>query len=137
MLAVSGPVAESIGNVVGLSDVAVAAWNVVKWPIILVFIAVSVAILYYVAPNVKQPRFRWLSIGAGVAIVVWILASVLFGAELDAELERGRQLQVGLPAERELQLPPKDARGLKKDEAAEKKDLERARRLRHSRGRRA
>ncbi|MFG1934444.1 YihY/virulence factor BrkB family protein [Mycobacterium sp. NPDC048908] len=173
MLAVSGPVAESIGNVVGLSDVAVTAWNVIKWPVILVFIAVSVAILYYVTPNVKQPKFRWLSIGAGVAIVVWIVASLLFGfyvanfgsynktygalagvivfllwlwitnlallfgAELDAELERGRQLQAGLPAERELQLPPKDVRGLKKGEAAEKKDIERARRLRRSRGRRS
>ena len=39
----------------------------------------SVAALYYAAPNVKQPKFRWISVGAGVAILAWILASVLFG----------------------------------------------------------
>jgi membrane protein len=171
MLAVSGPVAQSIGNALGAGQLAVTAWNVVKWPLILIFVTVAVAILYSIAPNVKQPKFRWISVGAAVAIVVWIVASILFGvyvanfgsynetygalagvivfllwlwitnvallfgAELDAELERGRQLQAGLPAEHELQLPPKDARGLEKEEAAEEKDVERARKLRHTRGR--
>jgi membrane protein len=171
MLAVSGPVAESIGNVVGLGEHAVTAWNIIKWPVILVVVTVAVAILYYVTPNVQQPKFRWMSVGATVAIVVWMAASLLFGiyvanfgsynktygtlagvivfllwlwitnlallfgAELDAELERGRQLQAGLPAEHELQLPPKDERGLKKEEAADEKDVERARKLRHTRGR--
>jgi membrane protein len=59
---------------------------------------------------------------------------LLFGAELDAELERGRQLQAGLPAERELQLPPRDTRLLEKNESAEREDIERASALRHSRG---
>ena len=115
--------------------------------------------LYYATPNVQQPKFRWISIGAAVAIVTWMVASVLFGfyvanfgsynktygalagvivfllwlwitnlallfgAELDAELERGRQLQAGLPAERELQLPPRDTRVLEKTEAAGRRIL--------------
>lgn len=173
MLAVSGPVAESIGNVIGMGEGAVTLWNVAKWPVILVFVVAAVAVLYYVTPNVRQPKFRWMSVGAGVAIVAWIAASVLFGvyvanfgsynktygalagvvvfllwlwitnlallfgAELDAELERGRQLQAGLPAERELQLPPKDNRGLKKERAAEEDDVERAKRLRRTRGRKS
>ena len=37
------------------------------------------AILYYATPNVQQPKFRWLSIGSAVAIVMWALASVGFG----------------------------------------------------------
>ena len=37
-----------------------------------------VAILYWATPNVKQPTFRWTSIGALVALVVWVLASVAF-----------------------------------------------------------
>jgi membrane protein len=172
ILAISGPVAETVGNAVGLGGAAVTAWNVIKWPLILVFVTVAVAILYYVTPNVRQPKFRWMSVGAGVAIVVWVVASVLFGvyvanfasynktygalagvivfllwlwitnlallfgAELDAELERGRQLQAGLPAEHELQLPPKDTRGIEKEQAAEEKDVERATKLRRTRGRR-
>ncbi|OBI80099.1 YihY/virulence factor BrkB family protein [Mycobacterium sp. E740] len=171
MLAISGPIAQSVGDVIGLGDATVAVWNVAKWPLILLFVVAAVAILYYVTPNVEQPRFRWISGGAALAIVVWIIASLgfgiyvshfgsynktygalagvivfllwlwitnlalLFGAEVDAELERSRQLQAGLPAEEELQLPPKDTRNLLKEAAADKKDEKLARRLRFSRGR--
>lgn len=171
LLAISGPVARAIGDAIGLGDAAVTAWNVLRWPLILLFVVAAVAILYYVTPNVQQPKFRWISGGAALAIVVWILASVvfglyvanfgsynktygalagvivfllwlwitnlalLFGAEVDAEVERGRQLQAGLPAEHELQLPMKDDHNIRKEQAAEKKDVKRARRLRLSRGR--
>jgi membrane protein len=166
MLVVSGPLASSIGSVAGLSSQAVTVWNVAKWPVIVLFVVVIVAILYYATPNVKQPKFRWLSVGAVVAIVVWVLASVafafyvstfgsynktygslagavvgllwlwitnialLFGAELDSELERGRQLQAGIAAEEELQLPARDTRGIKKARKKEQKDIARGRRIR-------
>ncbi|OBK24013.1 ribonuclease BN [Mycobacterium asiaticum] len=172
MLVISGPVTDAVGAAIGFGAAAQTVWTVVKWPVILVFVALAVAILYYVAPNVQQPKFRWLSIGAAVAILLWALASVgfgfyvsnfssydktygavggvivfllwlyitnvalLFGAELDAELERGRQLQAGIPAERELQLPPKDVRGVQKNEASQEKDIKRGRWLRRTRGRR-
>jgi membrane protein len=170
MLAVSGPVAEAVGDAIGAGSIAVTAWNIAKWPVILVCVVLAVAVLYYATPNVKQPKFRWISIGAAFAILAWLVASVLFGfyvanfgsynktygalagvivfllwlwitnlallfgAELDAELERGRQLQAGLRAERDLQLPPRDTRVVDKNEAAEQKDIERAEELRRSRG---
>lgn len=170
MLAVSGPVARAIGNAIGLGEVALTLWNVLRWPVILLFVVVAVAVLYYATPNVQQPKFRWISVGAALAILVWILASVgfgfyvasfgsynktygalagviifllwlwitnlalLFGAELDSELERGRQLQAGMPAEKDLQLPPRDTRASEKYEAAAEKDVERGRKLRQSRG---
>ncbi len=166
MLIVSGPLAASIGSVLGLSSQAVTVWNIAKWPVIVLFVVLIVAILYYATPNVKQPRFRWLSVGAFVAIVIWIVASVgfafyvatfgsydktygslagavvgllwlwltnvalLFGAELDSELERGRQLQAGIAAERELQLPARDTRGIRKARKKEQKDLARGRAIR-------
>ncbi|WP_193044092.1 YihY/virulence factor BrkB family protein [Mycolicibacterium baixiangningiae] len=171
MLAVSGPVAEAMGNAIGLGEAAVTVWSIGRWPVILLLVVIAVAVLYYVTPNVQQPKFRWISIGAGLAILTWVLASVifgiyvanfssynktygalagvivfllwlwitnlalLFGAELDAELERGRQLQAGLPAERELQLPPRDTRVIEKKEAAIEEDVKRAKALRRSRGR--
>ena len=79
MLAISGPVSRAVGRAIGLGEVGLTVWNVARWPVILVFVVAAVAILYYATPNVKQPRFRWLSIGAAVAIVIWIVASVLFG----------------------------------------------------------
>ncbi|MBW0016772.1 MAG: YihY/virulence factor BrkB family protein [Mycobacterium sp.] len=171
MLAISGPFTRAVGNALGLSDADQTVWTVGKWPVILVLVSLTVAILYYVTPNVRQPKFRWVSVGALVAIAVWALASagfgvyvshfgsynktygalagvivfllwlwitnlaLLFGAELDSELERGRQLQAGIVAERELQLPPKDTRVVEKNQAAEEKDIRRGRRLRRTRGR--
>jgi membrane protein len=166
MLIVSGPLAASIGSVIGLGSQAVTVWNIAKWPVLVVFVVVIVAILYYATPNVRQPRFRWLSIGACVAILIWVLASVgfafyvatfgsydktygslagvivgllwlwitnvalLFGAELDSELERGRELQAGIAAEEELQLPARDTRGIRKARSKERKDIARGRAIR-------
>ena len=77
MLAVSGPVAKAIGDAIGAGHLALIVWNIARWPVILVFVVAAVATLYHATPNVRQPNFRWISIGAGVAILVWIAASVL------------------------------------------------------------
>ena len=70
------------------------------------------------------------AIGAGsIAVTTWNIA------RWHAELERGRQLQAGLPAERELQLPPRDSRLLEKNRAKEQQDVERGVQLRRSLGR--
>ena len=165
-VALSGPVAQAVGDAVGLGPTAVTVWSIAKWPVVLLLVVVLVAILYHVTPNVRQPRMRWLSVGAFVAILVWMLASaafalyvatfsnydatygslagiivfllwlwitnlaLLFGAELDAELERGRELQGGIAAEETVQLPPKDARASEKREAKRLKEVERGRELR-------
>jgi membrane protein len=170
MLIVSGPLATSIGNQIGLGSQALTVWNILKWPVIVVIVMMVVAMLYYATPNVKQPKFRWLSIGAAVAILIWVVASVVFafyvatfgsynktygslagvvvgllwlwitnvalllGAEIDSELERGRQLQAGIAAERDLQLPPRDTRGIRKARKKEQKDIERGRRIREQAG---
>ena len=78
------------------------------------------------------------SIGGVIVFLLWVWISnlaLIFGAEVDAELERGRQLQAGIAAEEELQLPPRDTR--KSEKAAEKReeDIEEGRRLRESAGR--
>ncbi|NYE18484.1 YihY/virulence factor BrkB family protein [Microbacterium immunditiarum] len=170
LVALSGPVAEQVGSALGLSDVAVAVWDVAKW-IIVAFLAVAiVAILYYATPNVKQPKFRWMSLGALVALVTWAAASVgfgfyvlnfssyqatygviggvivfllwvwisnlalLFGAELDAEVERGRQLQAGIEAEEAIQLPPRDTRVSEKRQKKREEEIADGRRLRETEG---
>jgi membrane protein len=166
LLIVSGPVAESIGNVIGLGSTAITVWSIAKWPVLAVIVIVVVALLYYATPNVKQPKFRWMSVGAFVAILIWVLASVgfafyvgnfssynktygslagvivtllflwitnlalLFGGELDAELERGRQLQAGIPAEEEIQLPARDTRNIKKARKKRDKDVALGRQIR-------
>lgn len=142
-LVITGPLAEAVGDVVGLGDTAVTIFSIAKWPVGLVAVMGMFAVLYYVAPNVKQPHFRWVSPGGILAVLLWVVASagfalyvsqfgsynktygslggvivfltwlwisniaLLLGAELNAEVERARELELGLPAEEELQLEPK------------------------------
>jgi len=42
--------------------------------------ALILAILYWVTPNVRRPSLRWLSVGAAVALVVWVLTTTAFAA---------------------------------------------------------
>ncbi|MBA2504810.1 MAG: YihY/virulence factor BrkB family protein [Thermoleophilaceae bacterium] len=77
-LVVTGPLAQSIGGVIGVGDVAVTAWDIAKWPVMLLVVMAMFAALYNVAPNVRQPRFRWLSPGGAVAVLLWIVASAGF-----------------------------------------------------------
>ena len=158
-LIVSGPLATSLGNAIGIGDTALTVFNIAKWPAMLLVVMVMLAVLYYWAPNARQPKFKWITPGSLLAVVVWVIASaafafyvshfnsynktygtlggvvaflvwlwltniaVLLGAELNAEVERGRELAAGVPgAEDDIQLPyrkrPKDAPPRPEDEAA-------------------
>jgi membrane protein len=145
----TGGLAEEVGKVVGVGDTAVMVWDIAKWPVLLLIVSFMFAILYWAAPNVKHPRFRWVSPGGVLAVIVWVIASaafafyvanfgsynktygalggvivflvwlwisniaVLLGAELNAELERGRQIEAGHPADEEPFLEPRDTRKMK------------------------
>ena len=144
-LVLTGPVAKQVGGAIGVGDSAVTIWNIAKWPVMLLVVIFMFAVLYYSSPNVKLPKFKWITPGSVVAVVVWLVASALFafyvanfgsynktygtlggvisflvwlwisniafllGQEMNAEIERSRELQEGTPgAEREIQLPPRD-----------------------------
>jgi membrane protein len=170
LLAVSGPIAQSIGDAIGVGSAVVLIWNIAKWPVALVLVIIVIAILYYATPNVKQPKFRWMSMGSLIALVIFILASLgfafyvanfssynktygaigsvivlllwlwilnmslLFGAEFDAEVERGRELQAGIKAEETIQLPPRDTRQSDKLKEKERKEVRQGRELREEQG---
>jgi membrane protein len=74
----TGGVAKEVGGVIGLSDTAVSVWNIAKWPVLLVVVSFMFALLYWAAPNVKHPKFRWVSPGGVLALIGWIVASLAF-----------------------------------------------------------
>jgi membrane protein len=78
MLVLSGPVVEAIGSALNIDSAVMTVWNVVKWPVMIVILALMIAVLYYSTPNVKLRGFKWVSPGAAVAIVVAIVASAAF-----------------------------------------------------------
>jgi membrane protein len=79
MVVFTGPVAEQAGNVLGLGDTFVSVWGIVKWPVLVLLVSFMISLLYFLAPNVKQPGFPWVTPGGLLAVLLWIVASVLFG----------------------------------------------------------
>jgi membrane protein len=78
LLVVAGPVAQAIGGTIGLGQTAVLIWSIVRWPVLVVLAVAMLALLYYATPNVKLPKFTWISMGAVIALVLMAVASVLF-----------------------------------------------------------
>jgi membrane protein len=74
----TGPLAEQAGNVLGVGQSALDVWDIAKWPVILGVVTTMIAILYWAAPNVKHPGFRWISPGSVLAVLMWIVASAAF-----------------------------------------------------------
>jgi len=145
---VTGGLADQVGKLLGIGHTAVQAWDIAKWPVLVLLVAIMIAILYWASPNVKQPGFRWISPGSLLAVVIWIIASaafalyvanfgsynktygslagviiflvwmwisnvaILLGAEFDAELTRGREIEAGRSSGDPI-LPPRDTRKLK------------------------
>jgi membrane protein len=143
-IVLTGPLARRVGDVVGLGDTAISLWGVVKWPVIALVVSQVIAFLYWIAPNVHHPGYRWISPGGVLAVVLWIVASlafgfyvanfggynktygslaavivflvwlwitnvaILLGAEMNAELERGREIEQGHPPGKEPFLPQRD-----------------------------
>lgn len=133
-----------VGDAVGLEAVVKWLWWTAQWPLLILWLVVTFATIFYLGPNVDHPRWRFVTIGTVLSVVVWLVASgafafyvsqfssynkawgslgiviimltwlwisglaLLFGAEVNAEAERSRELRRGEPAESELQAPPKD-----------------------------
>jgi membrane protein len=133
-----------IGNAAGHESLVSWLWWTGQWPILLVGLLGSFGAILYLAPDVDHPRWTFLTFGAVIAIVLFLVLSgalafyvshfgsynktwgslsavvvtltwlwlssvtLLFGAEVNAEAERSRELRRGEPAEAELQAPRKE-----------------------------
>ncbi|WP_410814089.1 YihY/virulence factor BrkB family protein [Micromonospora sp. 067-2] len=142
-LIVSGPVTDAVGDLVHAGGLARTVWSVAKWPVLALIMMGLLSLLFWIAPNVRQPRFRWLTPGGAVALLVWVLATsgfglyvanfgsysatygslgaaiaflvwlylsnsaLMLGVQINAEVQRGRQLQAGDPDPDEPVLPPR------------------------------
>lgn len=79
LLLVTTPrLAGAIGETIGIGEPWLAAWSIARWPLLLLMVALVTAALYYVTPNVRRDRVRWVSFGALFAIAAWAAATGLF-----------------------------------------------------------
>lgn len=77
-IVLTGPIVSAVAGPLGIGSTAVTIWNIAKWPVLLVVVMLMFGVLYHFSPNVKMPSFKWVTPGAVVAVVVWIIASAAF-----------------------------------------------------------
>jgi membrane protein len=75
-LVLSGPLVGALGGALGLSDTVLTLWRYAKWPAMIVLVLLIFGVLYYTAPNARVSGIRWVTGGALVALVTWIVASI-------------------------------------------------------------
>jgi len=141
MVFVGGRFATDLLGFIGLGDTGARIWSVVRWPGALFAAMLAFAFVYYVTPDVRQRGFQWLTPGAVVGVLLWLVATLgfslyvsnvanvgavygafagaillvawlwmtsvalLFGAELNAEIEREKELAEEVPSPRTLNRP--------------------------------
>ncbi len=78
LLFLGGGLADDIFDAIGLGSAFGTVWGIARWPLALLGVMTIYAVLYFAAPNVDVPRFRWLTPGAIFGVLVTILASGAF-----------------------------------------------------------
>lgn len=165
IVVVTGSVAKQVGHALGVGNGLVLLWQIAKWPVLLVLVGLMFSLLYWACPNVKQPKFRWITPGGALAVLIWLAASALFalyvsfsssynktygslaaiiiflvwlwitniavllGVEFDAETQRQRLVEAGMPEHVEPFVDLRDTATLEdaeKDRVAEAERIRRA-----------
>jgi membrane protein len=77
-LFLGGQIADDLLGKIGLGSTGKAVWSIARWPVAVVAAMVGYALVYAVAPNVKPRKFRWITPGAAIGVVLWIVLSIAF-----------------------------------------------------------
>lgn len=70
-----GKIGDVLAASLGYSVIFEVIWRIAQWPIMLVFVFLTFELIYYFAPNLPRRRWRWLTPGGMVAVVLWLLIS--------------------------------------------------------------
>ena len=75
VLMVFGPkIGRLVADRLWLGEVFTATWNVLSIPLVVAFALIGIQLVYYLAPARRRP-WRWLTPGAGLALVAWLAMS--------------------------------------------------------------
>ncbi|HEV7806588.1 MAG TPA: YihY/virulence factor BrkB family protein [Solirubrobacteraceae bacterium] len=73
-----GGLAGDLFGVIGLGTTAESIWLVARWFVAIAAVLLIYAVAYTFAPNIEPRRLRWITPGAGVGVLIWLLASAGF-----------------------------------------------------------
>ena len=77
-----GHIAERVAGAFGLGDAFTITWNILQWPIVLAFVLVAFALIYYFGPDLKDQDWQWITPGSIIGVALWLLVSFAFRAYL-------------------------------------------------------
>lgn len=75
--------ADTVAGKFGLSAAFALTWKVVQWPIVLGFVLLAFALIYYFAPDSHDQDWKWITPGAIVGVALWLLVSFAFKTYLE------------------------------------------------------
>jgi membrane protein len=73
-----GQIADDLFGKIGLGSTAATIWSYARWPVALVAATAAYGIVYGLAPDIEPRKIRWITPGAVVGVVLWILLSLGF-----------------------------------------------------------
>jgi len=73
-----GKLADALAGHYGFGGAFIWAWKIAQWPIVLIFLFIAFAMIYYWAPDLKDQNWRWITPGSLIAVVLWLLVSFAF-----------------------------------------------------------
>ena len=77
-LVVAGPeLVDAVANRIGLGPAFEWTWKILQWPVALALVVLGINVIYYFAPDAEQD-WVWVTPGAVVATVLWLIASLAF-----------------------------------------------------------
>ena len=78
LIVAGGHIAEWLASAYGLGPVFPVAWKIIQWPVVLACMILAFALIYYFAPDVRKQAWTWLTPGAAIGVVLWLLVSIAF-----------------------------------------------------------
>lgn len=73
-----GRIADWLAHTYSLGSVFAVTWKIVQWPVVLAFMVLAFALIYYFAPDVREQSWQWLTPGSGLGVGIWLLISLGF-----------------------------------------------------------
>ena len=73
-----GRIAEGLAGAYGFGPVFPVGWKIIQWPVVLAFMTLAFALIYYFAPDIREQKWKWLTPGAVIGVVLWLLVSIAF-----------------------------------------------------------
>jgi membrane protein len=73
-----GRIADYLADIFGYGDTFTMAWKILQWPIVLAFVLLAFALIYYFAPDLKKQKWIWVTPGAVLGVILWLAVSFGF-----------------------------------------------------------